>query len=246
MEAKSAGLPHEWAVKRGDEVARKTQYVYTKLMAPEFNQSTPGRLLSVFTTWPRNWAELMNKWIQGKPSKTYMDYVKTTGKPVKGYEPTGEMNEVQYKKNRSALWRYLALVGIAMSIQQKTRLKALYYTGWTSISSLADMASGKVPGLNIPGNILGIIGALSVGDTDKAKRHWKNISPEKQILIVKELANIADGKKSWLNLFFYLDDTKDGKKSSSDFYNESMPVEIKLDPKDFQLELDQLEIKLDW
>lgn len=247
-EAKSLGVPHEVAIKRGDEVARKTQYVYTRLMSAELNQSSLGRLLTVFTSWPRNWAELMNHWIKGKPSKVYLEYGKSTGKPVKGYTKLGEHDEVQFDKNKKSVYRYLFIVMLGFLIERSTKLKGSYYTGWTSLGSLTELANGNIPGLNIPGSVLGIIGAMSVGDTDKAKRHWRNLSPARQVILIRELQAILDGKKTWLDLFLYLDNNKDDSPSSQFISPDSMPTEINLDInlKDIQLDLNKLEIDLNW
>lgn len=244
-EATNLGLPHDVAVQRGDEVARHTQYIYTKMMTPVFNTTIPGRLLSVFTSWPKNWAELMVRWFKGRPSNVYKNYTKMTGKGVGGYAPTGVKDEVTFKKNKSAVWRYLLLVGIALATHKKTKLKALYYTGWTSVRTLTDIGTLDLPGLSIPKDILGIIGSLSMGDTKRAKKHWNNIRPDKQILIIRQLEDIISGRKDWLNLFFYLDNKRDGSKSPGSWPSEATPIDLDLEDIDLKdLKIDLKDIKL--
>jgi hypothetical protein len=247
-EAMSHRLPEEWAIKRGDEVARKTQYAYTKLMSDEFSRNTLGKLLGVFTSWPRNWAELMNDWIKNKPSKVYMKYTKQTGRAIKGFTASGDIDEVQWIKNKSSLWRYLLIVMLGFGVERATKLKGSYYTGWTSIGSLSDFANGNIPGLNIPGAVLSLLAGISTGDTDAISRAWKNINPANQIIIIKQLTDILDGKKTWLDLFLYLDNTKDGKPSpfQSEFNNMPLEFDMQLDMKQLDLELKNLEFKLDW
>ncbi|GAF68911.1 unnamed protein product, partial [marine sediment metagenome] len=50
QEARSLGLPEKVCMERGDDVARKTQYMYTKMASPEFNQAATGKILGVFTS----------------------------------------------------------------------------------------------------------------------------------------------------------------------------------------------------
>lgn len=198
LEAKAKGLPDSWAYKRGDEVAAKTQWLYSKLAGPQWTQTSPGRVLGVLTTWPQNWAELMNDWIRAKPSRVYTDYAKETGK---------EIPKVNWAKRRKSLWTYLSLVSLAMLIHKKTPFKALYYTGWTSIKSLMDIASGKLAGLEIFRIVGNLIIGLAMLDKKYVKKAWNEA--KRFIVIGKELYDIISGKKDWLNLFIYLETKKD-------------------------------------
>lgn len=196
-EAKRNGLPDDWAYKRGDEVAAKTQYIYSKLAGAQFMQTSPGRVLGVLTTWPANWTELMNDWIQAKPSRVYTDYAKATGK---------EMPKVNWIARRKSLWTYLSLVSLAMLIHKKTPFKALYYTGWTSIRSLTDIASGKLAGLEIPRIIGNLVAGIALGDKRRIKQSWNEA--KRFVVIARELTDIISGKKDWINLFVYLESEK--------------------------------------
>ncbi|MBU2060181.1 MAG: hypothetical protein KKB38_20920, partial [Gammaproteobacteria bacterium] len=193
FEAKANGLPDDWAYRRGDEVAAKTQYLYTKLAGAQLMQSAPGRVLGMLTTWPENWAELMNDWIQAKPSEVYADYYKETGqKPPK----------VNWLKRRKSLWIYLSLVSLAMLIHKTTDFKALYYTGWSSIGSLVDIVSGKLAGLTIPRIIGNLLAGITLGDERRLKEAWRELKGF--VVITRELADILSGKKDWMSLFIYL------------------------------------------
>lgn len=196
-EAKAKGLPDEWAYKRGDEVAAKTQYLYSKLAGSQFMQSTHGRILGILTTWPENWAELMNDWIQGKPSEVYKDYEKTAGAKIPA---------TNWLTRRKSLWTYLALVSLAMLLHKKTRFKALYYTGWTSIKSLVDVASGKLAGLEIPRIIGNLVAGLLLADKKRLKQSWNEA--KRFVVIARELKDIITGKKDWMSLFVYLEQPK--------------------------------------
>lgn len=195
LEAKRLGLPHELAIKRGDEVAHKTQYLYTKLAGSQFMQTSPGRVLGVLTTWPRNWVELMLDWVKGKPSQVYLDYQKATGKRIL---PEGLLMK------RKALLRYLAIVATAMYVQKKTRFKALYYTGWTSLASFARMAKGEFAGLDIPGSVAMLVAGTMTADQPMIKKAWNRLRPDRLVIIARELSDILLGKKDWLSLFFIL------------------------------------------
>lgn len=199
FEAKDKGLPENICIQRGDEVAQRTQFLYTKLAGSSFAQSSPGRLLSAFTTWPINWAETMNDWIQGKQSEVYKEYEKTTGKKI---------SPDNWFLKRKALWIYLGLVGLGFLIERKTRLRALDYIGWTSLKSLADLASGEFAGLNIPGALARLSAGLATGDMKTAKTAWNEIRPDRFIVITKELEDIINGKKDWMSLFVSLEKEK--------------------------------------
>jgi len=209
FEAKNKGLSDKYAYERGDEVAQKTQYLYTKLSGPQLTQSSVGRVIGVLTTWPENWSEIMNDWIRGKPSEVYKRYEKDTGKKV---TPTN------WALNRKSLWIYLGLVSLAMLIQKKTRLKALYYTGYTSINALADLASGKFAGLELPGLIAQLTAGIATGDMQKARSAARSLRPDRFVVITKELEDIANGKKDWMNLFVYLEKEKKKKTTTTSAY----------------------------
>ncbi len=68
---KKLGLDEEWAIRLGDEVAASTQYYYTRMARSLFEESVAGRFLSPFTSWPRNFTELMAGCVQGKQSTVF-------------------------------------------------------------------------------------------------------------------------------------------------------------------------------
>lgn len=203
IEAKKAGLPQDICIKRGDEVARKCQYAYTKMASAQYAQSVPGRLLGVLTTWPENWFELGYDWVSGRPSRVYQDYERKTG-----HKPKAQKGDT-----RKELMRYLAIVIAAMVIQKSTKIRALAYTGWTSLQSIANMIKGDFAGLQLPGDVAQLLAGALVGDEKAMKQAWRNLSPERQIVIVKQLADVFSGKKDWLSLFLLMNPDKKSKVS---------------------------------
>ncbi|KKL51173.1 hypothetical protein LCGC14_2298180, partial [marine sediment metagenome] len=61
-------------------------------------------------------------------------------------------------------WTYLALNLIAYQIEKNTDIRALAYTGWTSLKSLANLAKGDFAGLTIPGSTAQIVAGIATGD----------------------------------------------------------------------------------
>jgi len=195
VEAKRLGLPRPWCIKRGDEVAADTQYIYTRLGGASWSQSALGRALSPLTTWPENWLELMSRWIGSKPSYVFRDYEAATGIKI-----AREMNWLLRKK---ALMIYLSLVGTAYAVENTTNIKATQYTGWTSLRYLVDMARGKLPALDLPGAAAMVAGGAVLGDKTLIKQGWNRLRPDKIMGIVRQIDNVAQGKTDWLSLFVY-------------------------------------------
>jgi hypothetical protein len=200
-EAKNLGLSDEFAFRRGDEVAADTQYLYNRLAGAQYRQTAPGRLLGVLTTWPSNWLELMTQWGTGKRSATYQEYEAQTGQKI--------MPESRLAK-RKAVVIYLGLVSLAMLIHRRTKFKAMYYTGWTSIKSLHDIASGNLPGLDMPKIITGLVAGIMTGDMRLIKSNWKRLT--NFIVIKREIVDVLTGEKDWLGLFFVLEKPKQPKR----------------------------------
>lgn len=199
-EAESLGLPYEWCVKRGDEVAARTQYVYTKMGGAAWSQTALGRMLSPLTTWPINFLELMNQWIRGKPSQVYLAYEAATGNKVKP--------RMAWDKARKALIIYLTILGLSYAVEKKTRIKATQYTGWTSFRYLADMLSGELAGLELPGIIAQLAAGAVTQDSRMLKEAWgrlKRFRPN----IEKQIERILSGATDWLSLFFYMNPEKE-------------------------------------
>ncbi len=194
QEARSLGLPDKIAMERGDEVARKTQYMYTKMASPEFNQAATGKVLGVFTSWPRNYAELLNHWYRGDVSEVYNNYEKETN--VKVY------SEKWMSRHRSAIL-YSMMAALALYVEKKTRLKATQYIGFRTIESVPRFLAGQIAGLKLP-LALSQVGVGVIGQNRQMlKQGLKNINPVDWFIILKELDDFDKGKKDWLDLFLY-------------------------------------------
>ncbi|HUX16369.1 MAG TPA: hypothetical protein VMW52_07830 [Phycisphaerae bacterium] len=192
-EARELGLSKEWAIKRGDEVARLTQYLYTKMGSAAFSQSGPGRVLGILTTWPVNFMEFFSRVVRGNPSRVYKAYQEETGQTVLPED---------WAHRHAALLRYMAIVAIFALAGGVTGISWTAYTGWGSTETLARAAKGDLPGLELPGNLALLAANLAQGDLDDAKRYGRAALPHRQVSIVRRLEGIASGKKTWLDLFF--------------------------------------------
>lgn len=194
-EAKGLGLPHKIAVKRGDEVAAHTQFLYTRMAGAEWSQSSLGRVMSPLTTWPMNWLELMTRWIGNKPSAVYEVY---------GVEVGTKVAQMSWSTRRKSILLYLALVGSAYAVEAKTKVRATEYTGWTSMRYLKDIATGKLPGLAIPGAFAELIYGVLTGDERSLKSGWSKVRPDYSVGIIRILDRIFKGEADWMSLFIYL------------------------------------------
>jgi hypothetical protein len=194
MQGKSLKLPREWCIKLGDETAANTQYLYTKMARSLFEDTTTGRFLTPFTSWPRNFMELFASWAQGRPSLVLQDYIKQTGKVLP-----------QVKKSHASMYAYLAMLTGAYITEGLTPLKALQYTGWTSIGQIAHILSGDIPAVSIPKGLAFMVAGAITGDDRMFQEGWREIRPDRFIQIVKQLEDIAEGKSDILSLFLYLD-----------------------------------------
>lgn len=204
---KSLGLDRTWAVKMGDEVALNTQYLYTRMARSLFEETSVGRFLTPFTSWPRNWMELMAKWTTGRQSEVLLQYSKATGKSVGLSE--------NWAWRHKEFMAYLALVTAAFGVERGTNFKAQNYVGVTSWKSLADFASGDIPSLEIIGSLASLVGSMpdaASGDMKSMKAAWTRLRPDKQILIINQLTNIIQGKQDWLTLFLYMKQDKQKKR----------------------------------
>ena len=194
QEAKSLGLPDPICIERGDEVARSTQYMYTKMAAPETSMTALGKTLSIFTSWPRNYFELTRHWLRGDVSEVYKNYEKMTGKKV--------YKEDWVSRHRAAMM-YAALYAIAMYVEEKTDIKATQYTGIRSLEAVPRLLSGQAAGLRLPIAITKI-GAGVIGQNKQMlKEGIKQINPITWFNALNKLDDIKSGKKDWLDMFFY-------------------------------------------
>lgn len=192
LEAKGLGLPEPWCLRRGDEVAKNTQYIYTKLGSSELGQSAAGRVLGMLTTWPINFAELLGSWMRGNPSKLYAAYEKETGRKV---QP-----EAWVGRHKQAL-RYAALLALFAVVGALTGIKAIEYTGWGSLETFARAARGELPGIQTSGEVVSLAAALAQGDAANIKKYAKRLRPDRKISLIRSIEDIAAGKRPWMRLF---------------------------------------------
>ena len=183
-------------IKRGDEVAADTQYLYTKMNSMALSQSSIGRVFSILTTWAENWMELMVKWVSRRPSQVYTEYAKQTGQAIP---------KKNWSQSYKAILMYMAIIGLGYAIKELTRLKAWEYTGLTSIRYLADIIGGEFPGLQAPGAIANMIAGFLTDDERRFKEGWNGFKSTFTPGIIRQLDAIASGDKDFLTLFFYLE-----------------------------------------
>ncbi len=210
IEATRKGLPPAWAIKRGDEVAEATQFVYTKLAGTLWAQSSAGRILSTLTTWPGGWLELMSDWAKGAQSHTYEEYFKETGKRV--YKDKNKVLNKQFLT-------YLSIVALLYGVEKNSNISASQYSGWSSLQTIAQIASGDMPGLEWTGGWAKVALGAMMGDERMVKEGWRSVNPLKTVAIVKQLVDIYNGDADWLSLFIYLNNKKTTTSSGSSKVN---------------------------
>ena len=200
MKGKSLNLPKDWAIRMGDEVAANTQFLYTKMARSLFEGSALGRFLTPFTSWPRNWMELMAKWFTGRRSQVLADYFTETG--IRVVDPGSKAKEAI---------SYLALVTLAQAAERTTPLRVTEYTGVTSIRSLAQFAGGELPSLGIVQGLAEIVAGTAILDEKMVRSGWNIVKPGRMIGIARQLEQITTGKQDWLSLFLFLNRQKESK-----------------------------------
>ncbi len=185
-------------IKRGDEVAADTQYLYTKMNSLEISQSGPGKVGAMLTTWAINWLELMNKFVRGRQSRVYTDLVRTS-------EGRFTLKEKNWLQSRKSLLAYIAIVGLAYGLNQQdwNRVRAFEYTGFTSINTFANLLGGEFPGLELPGSVADIISGTLLGNQRDVTSGWNNL--KRSFSILNQVDRVASGEREWLSLFFYLE-----------------------------------------
>lgn len=199
QEAKSLGLPDHIAVERGDEVARKTQFMYTKMATPEVQTSAVGKTLGAFTSWPRNWAELIRHWGRGDIPETYLNYEKRTGKKV--------YRDDWLSRHQSAL-RYAVIYALLMYAQSETDIKATEYGGFGTFTSLPRIMSGQLAALKLPVSLAEVIGGTLGQDERMVASGLRGLNPEQYFLAYKRVKEINEGKKDWFDFYIYRDKSK--------------------------------------
>jgi hypothetical protein len=199
QEAKSLGLPDHIAVERGDEVARKTQFMYTKMATPEVQTSAVGKTLGAFTSWPRNWAELIRHWGKGDVSEVYLNYEKQSGKKV--------YRDNWLSRHQSAL-RYAVIYALLMYAQSETDIKATQYGGFGTFTSLPRIMSGQLASLKLPVSLMEVVGGTLGQDERMVASGLRGLNPDQYFLAYKRVKEINEGKKDWLDFYFYRDNNK--------------------------------------
>jgi len=187
--------PSVW-IKRADEVAADTQYLYTKMNSMAIAQNAPGRVFSMLTTWTENWIELTGKWITRRPSKVYSEYNEATGVDVSG---------ANWSTTYKAVAMYLIIAAIGYILKEKTRLKALEYTGITSLKYMAGVVGGEFPALEAPGAVADLIAGVLTQDDRLMKQGWNQVKNIFTPGVIRQIMGVALGDKDWLTLFFYLE-----------------------------------------
>ena len=197
-EAKSLipGAGRQVWIERGDEVAADTQYLYTKLNSFAMSQSSIGRVFSVLTTWSVNWLELMVKFLKANPSKVYAAYEEATGT---------KLPKKNWSNTRKSILMYMLIVGLGFEVKDRTRLKALEYTGLTSIRYIADIMGGDFPALEYPGAVADIVAGVITDDERRLKTGLARLNPKNLAGIVRQVDYVASGDRDWLTLLLYLE-----------------------------------------
>ncbi len=178
-------------VKRGDEVAMDTQYLYTKLNSIAISQSGPGKIGAMLTTWAINYSELINKWVQGKQSRVYS-------------EAGLKMPAQNWLARRKSLLTYLAIIGLLYALKEQdwNRVKVWEYSGLTSLRTFANLAGGEFPALELPGAVADIVAGAVLGDDRMLNTGWNKI--KRSVSVLNQLESVAGGEKDWATLLFYL------------------------------------------
>ena len=185
-------------IKRGDEVARDTQYLYTKMNSLAISQNGPGKVGAMLTTWAINWLELMNKFVRGRPSKVYIDLVEQS-------DGRFTLPKKNWLQTRKSLLVYMAIVGLAYALKEQdwNRVKAFEYTGFTSIRTFGNLAGGEFPALQLPGAVADLITGITLGDDRKTTTAWNEL--KRSFSILNQVERVASGERDWLSLLFYLE-----------------------------------------
>ncbi len=235
-QATRKGLPREWAIKRGDEVARDTQYLYTKFARAMWARSGIGKAITPLTSWGINWAELMVKWAQGRPSRVFTQYEKFAGVKI---QPTN------WIARRKALISYAGLVSAAyFGIQKNTDIRAVEYTGWTSIQTFAAIAGGDIAGFDLPGGVMKVLAGYATDNDYLKNEGLYEIRPDRYITVIKQVSDVLKEKKDPVSLFLYTKPSnwkvREMKKTWSDDFGEYEDIE---DTKTKTAELQRLDYR---
>jgi hypothetical protein len=185
-----------WWVRRGDEVAMKTQYLYTKMAQSLFESTAFGKFLTPFTSWPRNFIELQAQWFKGDISMVYKQYAREAGKEL-------PKQIISASRKRKQAQIYAMLLTSAYVTQKTTDIQALQYVGWTSYSNMARFIGGELPSLEMIGGLADVVGGAIGDDPRQLAEGLRKISPDKFIGIIRQLEAIAEGKRDWIDLFIY-------------------------------------------
>ncbi len=185
-------------IKRGDEVAQDTQYLYTKMNSLAVSQTAPGKVGAMLTTWAINWLELMNKFARGRKSKVYIDLVEQS-------DGKFTLKDKNWLQSRQSLLVYMTIVGLAYGLNEQdwNRVRAFEYTGVNSIRTFANLAGGEFPALQLPGAVADLIAGSLTGDERAVKTAWNELT--RAFSILNQVERVASGERDWLSLLFYLE-----------------------------------------
>jgi len=211
--AKRLDLPDDIAYQYADEVAKATQFLYTKMARSMIEQSTAGRFVTPFTTWPRNFMELMAGWTTGRQSYVLQRYARELAeKGLSNQKLTTELSRPGFLNKRKELLRYMALLGGAYTVKETTKINATEYIGWTSVGSLARILQGELPALTLVRGLAEVAYGVSQNDPASTKRGINRVRPDRFIAIIRQFENVMSGKADWLSLFFYLNKEDKGQR----------------------------------
>jgi len=220
FEAKNAGLPDSTAISRGEEVARRTMFIYSKVFRSVATRSTVGRALSMFTSFPLNFAEFLLDLGKGNRSQVYIDYFK------KHPELLNESNKKLVKKSGKGLLKYLLILAVAWYIEYKTRIKAMRYIGIDSFTNLLyyNPAFATLP----IGIGKAVVSLLVNQDVKTFKSEMKKLTPVQIVACLRLLRYLGiKVDNEFLKYFFREDQQKDI--SRLFFYMKPLPKKKKIE-----------------
>ena len=195
-------------IRRGDEVAMRTQFLYTKMGSMEITRSAPGRAASMLTTWMVNWFELMNQWARGKESTVYKSLPEEVRTPainlVRQSDGSFAIPEKKWFEVRKSILIYATLVGLAWALDRQdwNRVRTFEYVGVTSIGRFADLISGEFPALQLPGALVNVVAGFMLNDERRLKSGVSTL--KRAFSFANQVEGVLTGDKDFNTLFFYL------------------------------------------
>ncbi|KKK86315.1 hypothetical protein LCGC14_2764460, partial [marine sediment metagenome] len=153
-----------------------------------------------------------------------------------------------WSANRKAMLTYMAITGLAFFLKDRTRLKALEYTGLTSINYIADIMGGDFPALEYPGAVADIVAGILTDDERRMKEGLSALDPVNLMGIGRQIDAVASGDRDWSTLFLYLQNKNWELKKLEESWEKSLkPYEELTTPKqrdDYRERNPKIEAKL--